>query len=308
MVLTSAFLFWGTSLFFYQAPRSFLPLFVPFLIILYRKEIQDKKYVILLVLATIILPVFLILRSSTLSLRLSSVSIVATPESELALTERILLGIAQLPRLNKRVLAVFCGWITLVPVGSTLAFDDIPNLQRTLAMVPAITTIASVGFFALWRTKTIIRATLLFWLLACLVSYLHGYYVHQLYHRPWYRHEGYEELTKKLTSLSPSYQRIIVTNHESAPSLFVAYFSNLDPAIYQNTYLTRRVHINRVPFGNFEFPEVDCPTKEFTQSEPSKTLFVDAATCEKPLEAGFLLLEEIKRNDGTVVFRLYQAG
>ena len=66
----------------YQAPRAFLPLFVPLLYILYQKKKKGILQNTLLYVCIIVIPIILILSSPNLSLRLRTVSIlVGTPSA-----------------------------------------------------------------------------------------------------------------------------------------------------------------------------------------------------------------------------------
>lgn len=88
--LVLSFLSFALTLFLYQAPRAFLPLFLPlilfFLPTLKRKE---TKHFLLLFLIMIIVPLTLIFSSKDLSLRIRTVSIFATEQTQLLLNQQI---------------------------------------------------------------------------------------------------------------------------------------------------------------------------------------------------------------------------
>lgn len=88
-LLVLSFIYFSVTFLVYQAPRAFLPLFVPFLAVSLngvRKIIKDK-YQILLFLVLIISPVLFIIFSPDLSWRIQSLSIFKHPETQLVVNE-----------------------------------------------------------------------------------------------------------------------------------------------------------------------------------------------------------------------------
>lgn len=389
LMLIAAMFSFAIPLGFYQAPRSFLPLFIPLLFFSFRKNVSSLRLPIILSTSLIIIPLAFILSSPRLSLRLGTVSIFATQETQLTIDEQIredgtrgvaplfsrgfhnkftaysltflknyfahftydffftdkgfpdryrvsgvgLLYLVELPFLlvglfivlRRRIFekTLILGWILLSFVGSALTFDDVPNLQRTLMAIPAISILTAWGVLtvALWPKSSIVRKALLLFLTlayaANITYYTHGYYVHQMVHRPWYRHEGYKELVTQVNKLLPKYQKAIITNRESAPTIFFLFFSTYDPSSFvaQTHGRTTDQSIDRIDFDHYEFTLEECPLKIETKTEERtgtirklftgkpNILYVNWGGCKLP-ESGVRLLEEIKRGDGTVVFQI----
>lgn len=90
LFILSFFLFF-VSIFIYQAPRGFLPIFLPVLFLLVYKRIYFTKffYSLALFAIVIVLPVVIILHSPKLSTRIKSLSIFTNPRSQLLLDESI---------------------------------------------------------------------------------------------------------------------------------------------------------------------------------------------------------------------------
>ncbi|MDO8658788.1 MAG: glycosyltransferase family 39 protein, partial [Candidatus Levybacteria bacterium] len=87
-----SFLCFSITILLYQAPRAFLPIFIPFLIFVFidrKKIIKDKFILGFLYLFLIVLPVIYILSSADLSLRIKSLSIFENSNTQLLLTEQI---------------------------------------------------------------------------------------------------------------------------------------------------------------------------------------------------------------------------
>lgn len=351
----------------YQAPRAFLPLFIPLLFLLYKTRFSKKT--ILLFFLTILLPIFLIIVSPQLSLRIRTVSLFADQKTQLNLDENIredgvagtrlltrlyhnkiigyadqflknyfahfsypflftddalpdryrvpgsgLLYLFELPLLLAGLYwllskpsqgnLVILSWILLAPIGSALAFDDIPNLQRTALMIPALTIVSAFGIV---RTKRVFLITLSILALYNLSSYLHQYFTHQPIHQPWSRHEGYKELVTKVNTLLPSYQKAIVTNRESAPAIFFLFFGRYDPATYLKETTGKGIHdYDRADFGPYEFSQEECPLK-LDQKTGQRTgqsgiLYVNYGTCA--VAPGVMELHQVRRGDQSVVFRV----
>ena len=91
-ILILSFISFGITLLIYQAPRAFLPLFIPLLIISFLKWKMNKKkiiHVIFLYSIVILTPLLVILSSSDLSLRIRILSIFNHPETQLTIDENL---------------------------------------------------------------------------------------------------------------------------------------------------------------------------------------------------------------------------
>lgn len=90
-LLILSFLSFGINFFIYQAPRAFVPLFIPFLILILAdsKNLIKNKIQIVLYSLFIIIPVAFILFSPQLSWRIQSLSIFNHPETKLTIQEQL---------------------------------------------------------------------------------------------------------------------------------------------------------------------------------------------------------------------------
>jgi len=390
--LLASFFSFGLTIFIYQASRAFLPLFIPVLLIAYRKRIRLSVAIFFL---TILIPIVLIFRSPTLSLRLNTISIFSNAETQLTLDESLredgvakqptilarafhnkavaytqllvqnyfshfsypflftdkglpdryripnqgILYLVELPLLLIGLYALFkerkpyswllLSWIFLAPVGSSIAFDDVPNLQRTLLAFPALSIAAALGLVeginltakakrsliglpARHRYAQALAGGLVYWVIGLfatfnVASYLHSYYVHQPIHRPWSRHEGYKELVAKTNELLPNYQKAIITDRQSAPTIFFLFFGKYDPEKFQeDTRTSTFPDYDRIAFANYEFSQEECPlqidkTGQGITGKP-EILYVNFGTCKTP--EGATELAVIRRGDSSIVFRI----
>ncbi len=389
-----SFLSFGITLTIYQAPRAFLPLFIPFMVmVLYHKRLWGKKLLMIggLFLMTIIIPLFLILRSPEISLRLRTVSIFYTPETQLVLDEQsredgvlgvgaresrffhnkiigysqqflknyfshftynflftdaglpirykvpgagllyffelpfILLGIWFLLKNYFKTGIFLAGWVFLTFIGAALTFDDVPNLQRTLIVFPALSIISGSGFYIILSNINKIRIIFFRFLIVILtfafcllnlVYYLHQYYIHQLNHQPWYRHEGYGDLVKNVNQFLPKFKKVIITDSESAPTVFFLFFGKYDPARFQKetAKLVNKRDLDRVNFNQYQFTDKACPLRETLVKDltgqilkvivegEKKVLYVNRGDCDSLVKAKELKV--VNRGDRTAVFRI----
>lgn len=391
IVLFFTFLAFGITLAIYQAPRAFLPFFVPLLLVLLWKEKLERKsfmHLGILYLVFIILPLFMVLSSPKLSARIKELNIWQHPEARLVLEEQIredgtagnnilitrmfhnkvtgyssvflqnyfkhfsyeflftdkglpdryripLSGIMytiELPlflsgvffllrKPTKESIFLLC-WIILAPVGSALTYDDVPNLQRTLIFFPAISIVSAFGLYTLFsllkqRQKVYYLSatfvTLLF--LYQVALYFHQYFVHQRLHRPWFRQEGYKQLVARVNQVSDAYKSVVITNRETAPAIFFLFYSQYNPATFQNETKARLgEESDSVTFGKYIFTDQECPLREETNKVAGDTrtiitgkpgiLYVNHGLCND-LTFETIKYGEIMRHDNTPVFSIH---
>lgn len=385
LLLILSFLSYGITLFLYQAPRAFLPLFIPLLVFFLLPKIKNKKErlaIFFLFLSVIIAPLLTIFASKNLSLRIRTVSVFATSETKLKLDQYIredgvrsipsftarffhnkvigysqeilnnyfehfsykflftdsgfpdryrvpsagllyvyelpliLLGVWELFKRNKRTALFIIGWIILAPLGSALTFDDVPNLQRTLIIFPAISFLAAFGVVSIYGLLNSLRVNKytiyipgILIVVYFLSFYLHQYYIHQPVYRPWYRQDGYKELVVEVNKFLGKNEKAIVTNRESAPTIFFLFYSKYSPIEFQKeTKNTKMKDFDRINFLKYNFSQEECPLKLGENGEIKKeknTVFVNSGLCKEIFNAGEI---QIKRLDGSIAFRMYPSN
>lgn len=385
-LLIACFLSFGITLLLYQAPRAFLPFFIPLLFLFYHPVDWKKKLYLPLVLfiITIILPIMLILSSKDLTERVRMLSIFQNPATQLVLDEQIrengtndvmvtrffhnkivnysitffsnyfnhfsydflftdkglpdryrvpqmgllyffelpllLFGIWKLAAADKNKALFFGGWILLAPLGSAFTFDDVPNLQRTLMVFPALSIIIAFGFLSFWTVLAKkkfgrgVQALVIISILFGVLYYLQEYYVIQVHHRPWFRQEGYKTLVSKINDMQANYKKVVITDGESDPVIFFLFYNRYNPADLA-THLKSYPESSYVEksFDKYEFVVHPCPlhitgekdrrTKQPILSGEKGILYVNRGTCELS-DARIQTIAAITRNDGTVVFLL----
>jgi 4-amino-4-deoxy-L-arabinose transferase-like glycosyltransferase len=376
-LLLISFLIFFTSLFVYQAPRAFLPIFIPVLLLLVYKKLSIKKLYpfFTMYLILIVIPVILFVRSPQLSTRIKSLSIFTSPRTQLLLDETIredglmhqppvvarifhnkplaylanfvsnysnhlsynffftdqalplrykipdmgLIYLFELPLIligvffllkNRMIEGIFIiAWVLLSPVSSALTFDDVPNLQRTVMLYPALAIISSFGLLQVYTLISGYRRYLkqfiavgLIIIIYSVLYYSHQYFIQQVVHQPVNRQEGYEKLVPKVNTLLPEYEKAYVTATAGSPAILFLFFSRYDPAKFQRQVANLPAKtvdkIDRIAFDKYSFYNQDC-----FDNFKKNILYIQRGTCGIP-DQNFYNTSEIKREDGSVVFRI----
>lgn len=221
--------------------------------------------------------------------------------------------------LNKRSIAgyLLIGWVLLVPIGSSLTFDDVPNLQRTLLVLPALSILTAYGvwsFIKIALHRRVVGKVLLILFSAVAVYqvafFFHQYYMHTSSYRPWYRQDGYKALVANVNNLLPEYNKAIITTRESAPTIFFLFYGKYDPKTFQQqTKNTTMRDFDRIGFGKYEFSQEECPFPT-AKTPPAKkkvvtekdVLYINSGLCDESEKADYL--HTIKRKDDSAVFQI----
>lgn len=233
----------------------------------------------------------------------------------------IFIGAYVLVRYERRVFLLLMVWLVTGLFGSSLTFDDVPNLQRTVTVLPVfLIMVSSAVAFIISQKHGLNRwvrgGIILFFVVGLCwetTQYLHNYYIQQVVHRPWKRHEGYEELVSNVQTLLPLYGKAIITNRESAPAIFFLFYNRYDPRAYINEVKDSQLRdFDRVHFGPYEFVEKDCPSIITENPNPEGILYecstepavyVESFSCLVPPPCGELQ-QEIRRSDETKIFQI----
>lgn len=225
----------------------------------------------------------------------------------------LLVGLYQLIK-KKRLFLIPVVWLVLGPTIAALTRDDVPNVQRSLVMLPALLIITAYGLWsslqlakekfglAIQRLTILVLVLIFCWNFS---YFLHQYYIHGRVHRPWYRFNGFKEMVLAVNELSPYYDKVIVTKSQGGTYMHSLFFQQFDPQEYQKLGSPKDKDFQG--FGKVIFVPQDCPTElpaDITREIGSKTLYVASGTCENPPFSGEQT-RLIRREDGTVAFRLF---
>ena len=228
----------------------------------------------------------------------------------------LLIGVWKLLQKPTKTGLFLAGWILLAPLGTALTFDDVPNLQRTLIIFPALSIVEGIGLFSLLSLLKVKHIGLPIVVIGgaiiaySFLFYIHQYYVHGPLYRAWYRHDGYKTLVTKVNQYLQNFDKAVITNHESAPTIFFLFFNKYDPSLFQEeTRGSAMRDFDRIGFGKYEFSQEECPLREIKDQTgrsigitgEMSILYVNYSVCEVPKQNA-RVLDEIRRSDGSMVF------
>lgn len=223
----------------------------------------------------------------------------------------LILGLYFLLRERKKYAYFILFWLLIAPFPAAFTVDETPSVYRSLTMLPCLSITTAFGFLKiknfLFETKKklgfvflILVGGLFVW---NFLYFLHQYYVHQRFHRPWYRQYGYKQLIYSINEVYPNYNQIIVTKGQSSPYIFFLFYQNYDPAYYQSLGSPRDVDYGG--FDKYIFVPQDCPSQvKENIFKTEKTLFIDKGEC--PTRPYSRVLKTILREDKTPVFQLVE--
>lgn len=204
-------------------------------------------------------------------------------------------------------------WLFLGPTVAALTRDDVPNILRSLVMLPALIMITAYGLYESWqlvkkKTLPIIRNLLLLFVVIAFswnfAYFLHQYFIHGRLHRPWYRFNGFKEMVLVVNDLSSNYDKIVVTKNQGGIYMHFLFFQKFNPREYQKLGSPKDKD-----YGGFDkliFVPKDCLTELPVGliNKHAKILYVANGNCEEPQPVSDWT-KLIYREDGTVVFRIY---
>lgn len=199
---------------------------------------------------------------------------------------------------NKGTGIIWIAWFFLGPLVSATTLDDIPNVQRSVFMLPATQVLIAMGLKTAYDTyKKHLKLFLLPFLFLSFLSFyyfIHQYFHHSLIHRPWYRNNGFIEFGRSVPSYKDKFDRIIISQAGGPVYNYILYFNKIDPSYFQSLKVS--IQANEWGFDKYWLTRTDCPT-EFI----GNVLIVCRGEADIP--KGFELINTVKRPDGTPVFK-----
>lgn len=200
-------------------------------------------------------------------------------------------------------------WTLIGSIPAAFTFEDIPNVQRSIMMLPGLVMIITYGFFEfikfvnryLWQKEVILGVFLIF--TYNFISFLHNYFHHSFTHQPWYRSVGEKELVLTLQELSKQGYRIITTSHYDNNLVFHLFYRQFDPKRFQELGSPRDT--DGLEFQNLTFLYAHCPLEGDSETEAEGKLdviYVNRGECRIPKNAE--KIKTIKRTDGTDAFQI----
>jgi len=225
----------------------------------------------------------------------------------------LLAGIYLIIRNKNKVGLFFILWWVLLLTPTFITFDEIPNVHRTLIVVPAICVIIAYGINAFlnskFRKNRLYKSIFTFLVLLAIYEFLyftHQYFVHVNVHQSWYRGYAYKGLVEKINKYYPNYKKIVITKGVGSPYIYILFYNKYNPQEYQLQGSPRDLDYSG--FDKYYFVPIDCPLTEkranLNHLKPEENvLYVEMDRCKSELE-GSRLVDEVFWEDGSRAFRI----
>lgn len=220
----------------------------------------------------------------------------------------IITGIIFLAVNKKQIYKIPIIWLLVAPLTASITMDDVPNLQRSVVMLPVIEIIAAYGFYSFINSrkgmgKFVMLSFLTILFILNFAYFLHQYFVHTKTHRTWYRNNGFNKMIKTVYESYNDYDRIIVTKSTGGIYPLILFYTKFDPALYQKEGSSKDEEYTG--FGKFFFVPQSCPSVDKDDKFPKgRFIYVDNGTCPDNSTLGDKKKTFINREDGTKAFRI----
>ena len=158
-------------------------------------------------------------------------------------------------------------WLLISPVAASIT-KDAPHTNRMFAIFPLPPILVALALVWLWTNlpkqklfRNTIVVVLVFAFLSNIAIYMDRYFIHFPATEWTNWGTGYKKLAKTLSQEENKSKRVIVTNPEYSPYIFLLFYSGFDPATYQNTVTryppTNDAFVHVKAFDRFEFRDID---------------------------------------------------
>ena len=220
----------------------------------------------------------------------------------------ILYGLYWLLKSNNKMHKLPILWLVIAPVVAAITMDDIPNINRSIIMIPALELIAAVGFYRLvgnFNKKKVLFVGIFGMLFFGNVFYFgYQYFVNAKVHRPWYRNNGFSEMMRVVNKNYNKYDAIVISKFQGGIYPLVLFYSKYSPKTYQEEGSTKNK--DYTGFGKFFFVPQDCPSVQRNNKIPKvkNILFIDKGDCPNDKTMVSKKNEYIYREDSTRAFRI----
>jgi len=204
--------------------------------------------------------------------------------------------------------------LLLAPLPAAVTLEDVPNLHRSMMMVPFLVLIMAGGMvFLIENSRKWVVAINLCLLAANYVYYLHFYYNHGNFAMSVYsRNGGMVEMLERIDEEKQNYNKIVLTNYSDNPYAWYAFLSGKKPDDFNSNY--KKNETGMYQYENLIFSSERCPTNLLNDAGGRKnyvnSLFVNGEGCEinqnLSKETKIKLKETIYRLDGSPPFTLWE--
>ena len=192
---------------------------------------------------------------------------------------------------KRPAILLILAWLPVAFIPAAFTFDEVPNIYRTLLGLPPIAIICAYGvvrtfnFFS--KNKWFVVGLVA--ILACyswfFAYYLHQYYVHFEYHRPWYRNFAHKILAQEISKNYSDAKIIFVPQVYGGVEAMMRFYFKFDPAAYHKDSLTMDKKSQH--FLNMVFVAEKCPYPQLLESgqyvNSPDYIFVNSPECRQEI-------------------------
>jgi len=178
-------------------------------------------------------------------------------------------------------------WIFLAFIPASLTFDEIPNIYRTILVLPAMNIIAAYGLIAIWKEYK--SRSWFKWIGLCIMAiygwmlfyFFHQYIIHYEIHASQYRNYAQKELATILRKDYKSDKRIYVTTLYGGAEQMLRYYLGYDPVDFAKLGYPKNAPYTG--FDNILFVPDICPypklVAQIRKEYSGDLVFINAAEC-----------------------------
>ena len=217
----------------------------------------------------------------------------------------LLTGLIILAKDKSRAYKIPLLWLFIAPITAAVTIDDIPNVRRSLFMLPALELISAFGFwYVLQNRKRFLKQLIIYAsaivLICNFLYFFHQYFIHAPIHANWFRNEGFREMIKTVEASYNKIDKVIVTKGAGGIYPLVLFYMQYDPKLYHSEGTSKDREYTG--FGKFFFVPQSCPSQQKDNRFPKteKAIYIDKGDCKNVNQN----TKTIYRKDGSRVFNI----
>jgi 4-amino-4-deoxy-L-arabinose transferase-like glycosyltransferase len=198
-------------------------------------------------------------------------------------------------------------FLFLAPLPSVITFEDSPNFQRAIYLVPMMQIVAGYGIATFLKAmvgkkRIVLGLALLIIAVYQLVCFVHQYFVHEP-KRSYSIYSRVTEMKPLVIYLTANQSKKILMSEQGAPYIYFLFYNKISIFDTKYTRVTdQKYFIGDYRINNFFFSKYQCLDWESTSSQ-DYDIFIINNGCKIPVWAN--KLAEFYRSDGTLAAAAY---
>lgn len=141
-------------------------------------------------------------------------------------------------RLPRRLGIFILLWILIAPIASSISVPN-PHALRSLNMIPMPQLVVAMGMYWIYQVlqkkwRFLYMVILFICISIFFVRYLYLYYGVSASESSADWADGYKQLIEYVRPIEDKYEKIVISGHYWQPYIYVLFYSQYDPALYQS--------------------------------------------------------------------------